>query len=578
MDFYIKNFQSHTLPLRFTNHMDSIKKLFLFATISALPTASLLAAEALIVDANTTFKTEEVYVTNEPEGEFEEYSKIIINSGTLSDFSGGTSSVTITNTNSFDNPPTDIENNAALGMLIKKDGVYSTSANTSLYGGIISVAGEFNSTNNLYINYGDSTNNVYFKVDKGASVTVNSIEQGKGASFSTTLVEGTLKVNSGFTVSGNTAVSALKVDNGGNLTVVGTLSHTDGIMEIGSANSTATVSVGSFWSEAGRPSHRDKDDKLVWDSFNGNCLQINKGSTLNLNVGGTKDTISQLRVTKVYGTLNVESGVVKAYDSESFTMYGGTINVKAGAAIHGGDVNSGNYVFTTHEGHTYINVYGKGENAGKFSTYSYDGKVNNNLRINDYSSTNSTLELWGEDKHAVVTGTVTFLKTGKLILKSKDVIVGKSGKTSITLGSGSKATIDVDADNVFGSVSVQKDTNLTIDLADSDAIIGFTSFSKGYNYNALNLTINEFDNYRVFFTNADFTLETLNEMCNITLIQNSETMDLKKLNLVLTLSKYNHSEYGTIYWLNTVPEPAEWAAIFGAIALAFAIYRKRSKK
>ena len=29
------------------------------------------------------------------------------------------------------------------------------------------------------------------------------------------------------------------------------------------------------------------------------------------------------------------------------------------------------------------------------------------------------------------------------------------------------------------------------------------------------------------------------------------------------------------YWLTTVPEPAEWAAIFGAIALGLAVYRRR---
>lgn len=29
------------------------------------------------------------------------------------------------------------------------------------------------------------------------------------------------------------------------------------------------------------------------------------------------------------------------------------------------------------------------------------------------------------------------------------------------------------------------------------------------------------------------------------------------------------------YWLTVVPEPAEWAAIFGALALGFVIYRRR---
>ena len=33
------------------------------------------------------------------------------------------------------------------------------------------------------------------------------------------------------------------------------------------------------------------------------------------------------------------------------------------------------------------------------------------------------------------------------------------------------------------------------------------------------------------------------------------------------------------YWINsTIPEPAEWAAIFGALALGLAIYRKRAKR
>ena len=47
-----------------------------------------------------------------------------------------------------------------------------------------------------------------------------------------------------------------------------------------------------------------------------------------------------------------------------------------------------------------------------------------------------------------------------------------------------------------------------------------------------------------------------------------------------TLSKLDVNFVETVagsgqYWVNAVPEPAEWAMIFGAIALGFVIYRRR---
>ncbi len=509
-------------------------------------------------------------ISNENWGYNGYYSKVIVDSGG-SMFVSKDTDIEIITTELFKEPTGTITSSTdGLRLMVNQNGSFTADGRITFQGGVVSVAGNFTSTDT--ISMGSSDQNLYFKVEKTGVVDTNSLSiVTSGKDFSRVQVEGKVKTNT-LDVTTTSGKVALEVTNGGSLDVATTMTHTYGILKIGSDTSNVNVTVGALTSLVATPTGTNPD--LYTD-----YIDIAKGSTLTIK--GTE--VSSMKGVQLAGTLNIESGIAEIGGNAGLSFQGGTLNIKSGATLRAGEKVS-DYLFSLHNGTNKINVYGKGENAGKFSVYDANNKNSKGIRLNDYNSNSaqSILELWAESEGAVQTHVVTFIKNAKLVLKSKNVITATTGKTSVTLGTNTTAEIDVYADNVFSNVAIQAGSLLTLNLMGENAELGFSEFTKGYNYDPLvKLTINEFQNNRLFFT-KEITLETLQSMVKSLVINTKYGEETEPYTFDdISFDEYLHDEYGKIWYMNViglVPEPAEWAAIFGGIALALAMFRKRSKK
>ncbi len=154
------------------------------------------------------------------------------------------------------------------------------------------------------------------------------------------------------------------------------------------------------------------------------------------------------------------------------------------------------------------------------------------------------------------------------------------------VGGYSDVIMEVNADNDFGTFYFDANTNLTLAVAEGKtlSIAGFeqmtnpnnidTAFSinivSGTMSDTLVLANGEYNG--VWENNKSFKIYDItcfdNE--NITWKLNDVEIEFGK-DFVLSAVD---GEAGA-YWINQVPEPAEWATIFGAIALGFVVYRRR---
>ena len=115
---------------------------------------------------------------------------------------------------------------------------------------------------------------------------------------------------------------------------------------------------------------------------------------------------------------------------------------------------------------------------------------------------------------------------------------------------------------VYGGETVSADLDLVLSNSKDDVII-FTAITS----DSAKLTINieNFENERIFVKTEADTFK----------LNSNYTIKADKADEL----EFVAGTYGTSkgFWLNAVavPEPAEWAVIFGAIALGLAVYRRR---
>ena len=169
--------------------------------------------------------------------------------------------------------------------------------------------------------------------------------------------------------------------------------------------------------------------------------------------------------------------------------------------------------------------------------------------------------------------------------KAVDVYINKMYYRN-GVGGYSDVIMEVNADNDFGTFYFDANTNLTLVVAEGKtlSIAGFeqmtnpnnvdTSFSinivSGTMSDSLVLANGEYTG--VWENNKSFKIydTACFENENITWKLNDVEIEFGK-DFVLSAVD---GEAGA-YWINQVPEPAEWATIFGAIALVFVAYRRR---
>ncbi len=283
-------------------------------------------------------------------------------------------------------------------------------------------------------------------------------------------------------------------------------------------------------------------------------IQVNKGSTLYVYTGKNPgwDTASKGQRIDIYGTVETAYGT----DSAQIPT----------------DTNGYN-----------LEVAGSGNEMRVF-----DGGVlnfkNGSMRLRDGGIINL------KEGSKTTVGRIIFGGTGaKLIIGANDVLsTASGGKPSIVLGSATRGIVDVSAttDLKLGNIQFQGRSSLTINLSATHGLL-----------TAAKLDVNEVNTYPFDGTESlilnDFVNDTfkINDTSNIELVGDAlkitkigNTSVVKNIKLVAydkdgkTLcgeGEHWEIQNGFLNIVSNIPEPAEWAVIFGGIALALALYRRR---
>ena len=347
------------------------------------------------------------------------------------------------------------------------------------------------------------------------TVNVGSIDQIK---YSNVYVGGNMSVTNGYTLSDSTSV--LQINDGGKLTT--DLVMNDGKFQISNGGTlkgnltqlggTLTLASGSYWEVTG-------------DSSISSALTLTNNITINQNASLTTSA-NQLKFSGANVTVN--GNLTTDYNSGyQMIMSSGKITVNQDGKITLPQVTSSPY------------AYGIQLDGGELELNTAEGAV----------KTQKVL-----------------LKKGILTIKSKNPFSSPSAtKTVIGIAAGSTfvGTINLYADLTVGDIFIQKDSTININFMDANAMIYTGAFRSTGDVG--NYVFTNFNNDRIFVTTQS----------NLDLLTLSGTAS--NGTVLLDENFYWEATDGG-YFLNyngLVPEPAEWAAIFGAIALLAAVRRRK---
>lgn len=289
---------------------------------------------------------------------------------------------------------------------------------------------------------------------------------------------------------------------------------------------------------------------------NAGRIQVNKGSTLYVYTGNTVQwgSASAGQRIDIYGTVET------AYGTDSATLPT--------------DVNGYN-----------LTVGGAGNELRVF-----DGGVLN-YKNGAMNLTNGGAILLNAGSKTT-TGKVLFSNVGaasKLVIGGNDVLsTAKGGGVYIGLGSNAKGIIDVSAttDMKFGNIQFQGKTSLTFNMSSSHGLLTIAKLDinevSTYPFDGTeSLILNDFVN-DAFKIGDTSNIEIVGDVLKITRIGSTSTVRDVKLvaydadgNALCGENEHWEIQNGFLNIVSNIPEPAEWAAIFGGIALALALYRRR---
>ncbi|MDY5582942.1 MAG: hypothetical protein SPF41_03190 [Candidatus Merdousia sp.] len=286
---------------------------------------------------------------------------------------------------------------------------------------------------------------------------------------------------------------------------------------------------------------------------NGGRIQVNKGSTLYVYTGKNPGwgTASQGQRIDIYGTVETAYGT----DSAQIPT----------------DTNGYN-----------LEVSGSGKELRVFDGGVFNFK-NGSMRLNG----GGIITLNKGSKTTVER--VIFGGTGsKLIIGANDVLsTASGGKPSIVFGSSAKGTVDISAttDLKLGNIQLQGNSSLTINLSATHGLLTVAKFDiNEVEKNPFNgtesLILNDFvnDTFKIEDTS---NVEIVGDSLNITKLGASLVRSVKLVakdadgNTLCGENEHWEIQNGFLNIVSNIPEPAEWAAIFGGIALALALYRRR---
>ena len=155
------------------------------------------------------------------------------------------------------------------------------------------------------------------------------------------------------------------------------------------------------------------------------------------------------------------------------------------------------------------------------------------------------------------------LSGGMLMIASKDAIA-----TNIGLDAGTDSSISISADNSFQNVYFNLNTHLSL-ILDNSAKASFRAIGL-YSGAYADMTIEGFAADSVFFDSNAWW-----DSAQIT-ATDKDGNEYQKDQLELVAVGEDLAQYGKyVLSVKQIPEPATYAAVFGAMALALAVYRRR---
>ena len=325
---------------------------------------------------------------------------------------------------------------------------------------------------------------------------------------------------------------------------IGEVDSNGNVLSTGSLNLTST-------------NYSTANDYWILARDEGASITINKGSEIKVGVVQlikeiyTSATDGGADIT-VNGTLTVNSNPHSGY--KSFSIWANNIKVgSTGVVTSMADP-------TTSDGDRGMFVKRSLDNAGSIS-----------IASNLYMSNNSVLTL--REGSNIKTGGATSQADALIYLQDTNKTYTAGGKTYNGVSSGTKNVANVnlvlEGDQVLGGFRAVAGSTLTIDLKGNKLDLGsFEDLDGGLNFSII---INDFANGLISFA-SDSKIAT--DTADINKIVKAYA-DIDGVKTLLDLEWKTDGDRSYLFSGSLVPEPAEWAAIFGAIALAFVAYRRR---
>ena len=303
-------------------------------------------------------------------------------------------------------------------------------------------------------------------------------------------------------------------------------------------------------------------------------IYVEAGSTLITNAPGGKSVYFKGQTNiNIQGTWKINAGSV--YLNDTSTAYVKTLVHGTGHTLN---ISSSMEVGSSTTFAQLI-VYNGGtlkQSAGDMTTFIREVKINEGATF----STSGYLEISGgkttdpSARWAKITiekgaefyvdgttqwGTSIVLRDGELVLKQENAITSSTGEllTLVNATSSTGAIIRVEANQAFKSITANT-KNIDIYLSTTAEAILTSDFSAK---DGARIVIHDFAEDRICVGNV---IKNPNNVFEAYQTINGEEVKIQNL-------------YINNGWLSAVavPEPAEWAMILGALALGFAIYRKR---
>ncbi|MBP3357273.1 MAG: hypothetical protein J6K91_00050 [Opitutales bacterium] len=438
------------------------------------------------------------------------------------------------NTDQF--PVVDIKTNTRIVTSVEKYGLdINTNATFNVLNNSTLTLDTDARTANKYA--GVSGGDVKFYIEEGSTVVI-----GSGKTFS---VEVDSVLTNNGTIKGQG--SNLTIINGQNIAM-------DGVIDL--------------------TQYKDDDAKITRSTLTiGNGTKItanNKFYADNIIIDGAESALYVADFNRTNGATELTNGATIIANGTMTTGQGQTIKVQSGSQmiVNACSTNASNSLnnYAIENANSLLHI--KSGAISNRSGYVKDGgilqidgtyKIANNGNRTDYNhaaATKITVATGGKIKTNEI-----ILVTAKLDLQTVNAITNANGDAiNLTTDTASKGSLlAMSASQTFDTITANT-TNLEVEIT-GDAVLTASFASE----NGGKIFINGFAEDRVFVANAD------------------QITDVNSIFFAYATAGDASTQISQLYinngWLSAiapaVPEPAEWAMIFGSIALGLAIYRRR---